>query len=694
MIDKLVSNYMKIYGKEVLEQRAIPDFRDGLKPVHRRILFSLYENRVFPNSHFIKSARIVGDTLGKYHPHSDQAIYDSLVGMAHLRYKPIVPQGNYGNPYTNYPPAAMRYTEVKLSKIGMLFFEMMPIADMVPNYDERSMEPLFLPTRFPFLLTNGSQGIAVGAVTNIPPHNLKEVVETIQFFIKNRNAKIEDLVDILKGPDYPCGGILLSDRKAVINLYKNGHGILKYSCDYHIDGNQLIITSYAPSFNYVSFMEHCDKLSKDGLIDFVRDETDKKKGIRIVVGFNDFSLLKKNVISKLTTSVAYRFNITERIDPENSIFKSVNLLTLLNDWINYRKTIEEKSIKNRINELTSEISKVEAKLIALRNMKRLFKVLSSSGSVEDLKKSLGITTEQAEYILSIPIGSIAKRNEESLISDLDKLNEEMGECNSKLSNLDQVIYEDLERFKSMSDDRLTKIGESKYVVKQSYEKTYLFFNRDTKRIRLSKTIDRVGLNTKIIDATKGVMIATDKLISLYSASELKSKRKLSKDVVDVDSLKEYVLTINSKGRYSLMRVPDKKHFNTIKGTIVQIVGLDKEDMISVLSQGKKKRIRIVKFSDLKLSNRIGRGRLVDKRFKAGRAFVVNKDDLALNSKGELIKMDDCLSSKNIHIIGDFNLVIYLAGKQRRPTRLFLSKEDLLSRRKRFLKRIVEVSKLV
>ncbi|MGD9474900.1 MAG: DNA gyrase subunit A, partial [Eubacteriaceae bacterium] len=291
--DEMKNSYID-YAMSVIIGRALPDVRDGLKPVHRRILYAMSELGMTPDKQFRKSARIVGDVLGKYHPHGDAAVYDAMVRMAQewsTRYLTVNGQGNFGS-IDGDSAAAMRYTEAKMGKIAveMLRDINKETVDFVPNFDESEKEPSVLPAKFPHILVNGSSGIAVGMATNIPPHNLGEVIDGTVAFIDNPDISADELMKHIKGPDFPTGGVLLG-KSGIKSAYKTGRGRVKVRGKVEIHTTkkgkkQLVVTEIPYMVNKAKLIEKIAELVKDKRIEGIsdlRDESDLKKGISIVI---------------------------------------------------------------------------------------------------------------------------------------------------------------------------------------------------------------------------------------------------------------------------------------------------------------------------------------------------------------------------------------------------------------------------
>src|SRR5213082_2385098 len=312
--DQMRESYMD-YAMSVIVGRALPDARDGLKPVHRRVLFSMNENGLQPTRPYRKSAFIVGEVMGKYHPHGDTAIYDTLVRLAQdfaMRYPLADPQGNFGS-IDDDPAAAMRYTEARLSRIAMEMLRDLDsdTVDFVPNYDGRSLEPLVLPSRFPNLLVNGSGGIAVGMATNIPPHNLREVAAGVQWFLEHPEADPEELLEALmqriQGPDFPTGALIVG-RDGIADAYRTGRGSVRMRAVIEVEEDnrgrkQLVITELPYQVNPDALAEKIADLVRDGRISGiadVKDESSARTGQRLVI------VLKRDAIAKVVLNNLYK----------------------------------------------------------------------------------------------------------------------------------------------------------------------------------------------------------------------------------------------------------------------------------------------------------------------------------------------------------------------------------------------------
>ncbi|MBN1364865.1 MAG: DNA gyrase subunit A [Syntrophaceae bacterium] len=388
--DEMKKSYMD-YAMSVIIGRAIPDVRDGLKPVHRRVLYSMYEMGNRHNKPYKKSARIVGDIIGKYHPHGDVAVYDTLVRMAQefsLRYLLVEGQGNFGS-IDGDPPAAMRYTEVRLARIAdeVLADLEKDTVDYVPNYDESLQEPSLLASRVPLLLLNGTSGIAVGMATNIPPHNLKEVVNGIIACIKNPDITVDQLMRYIPGPDFPTGGFI-NGREGIIEAYKTGRGIIRMRARALIEKNarndreSIVITEIPYQVNKAALIEKVSELVRDkkiaGIAD-LRDESDRD-GIRIVID------LKRDENSAIILNQLYKYTQMESTfgiimlaisEGRPQVF---NLKEALEKFISFRRDVVVRRTRFDLARAQERAHILEGLIIALNNIDAIIKVIKASKS--------------------------------------------------------------------------------------------------------------------------------------------------------------------------------------------------------------------------------------------------------------------------------------------------------------------------
>jgi DNA gyrase subunit A len=473
--DEMKKSYMD-YAMSVIIGRALPDVRDGLKPVHRRILFAMYEVGNRHNKPYKKSARIVGDIMGKYHPHGDMAIYDTLVRMAQdfsLRYMLIDGQGNFGS-IDGDPPAAMRYTEVRLARITdeVLADLEKDTVDYVPNYDETLQEPALLATKVPLLLLNGTSGIAVGMATNIPPHNLTEIINGTIAFIKNPEITIEQLMRHIPGPDFPTAGFI-NGREGILSAYKTGRGIIRLRARALIEKNarndkeSIVITELPYQVNKATLIEKISELVRDKKISGVadlRDESDRE-GIRVVID------LKRDENSAIILNQLYKFTQMETsfgiimlaiCDGRPQVF---NLKEIIEKFIAFRKQIVIRRTQFDLARARERAHILEGLIIALNNIDEIIKVIKAAKNPSEASVALcakfHLSEIQAKAILEMRLQRLTGL-------ERAKIDEEYAEVTALIAKLAgiladpqkvlQVIMDELNEIKSRyGDERRTEI---------------------------------------------------------------------------------------------------------------------------------------------------------------------------------------------------------------------------------------------
>ncbi len=432
--DEVKTAYLN-YAMSVIVSRALPDVRDGLKPVHRRLLFSMDELGLHPNSATKKSARITGDTMGKYHPHGDASLYDALVRMAQdfsLRYTLVQGQGNFGS-IDGDPPAAMRYTEAKLSRIGdeMLQDLKKETVDFVPNYDESLKEPSVLPAAVPNLLVNGSSGIAVGMATNMAPHNLVEVADAVCAQIDDPEISIEALMQFVKGPDFPTGGIIFG-RRGIKEAFKTGRGKIvvrgKFVLETSKTGKEAIIFNEIPySVNKANLIIRIAELVRDKVIDGIsdlRDESDRD-GMRIVIE------LKKGAIAKIVLNQLFSHTALQSSFSVNNLAlvsgkpKCLNLKELIHYFIEHRVDVVTRRTKFDLRKAEERAHILEGLVIALANIDEVVAIIKASRDIELAKKNLCdrflLSDIQAQAIVDMRLGRLTSLEVEKLKAELEEI---------------------------------------------------------------------------------------------------------------------------------------------------------------------------------------------------------------------------------------------------------------------------------
>lgn len=432
--DEVKTDYLN-YAMSVIVSRALPDVRDGLKPVHRRLLYAMDSLGLRPGSATKKSALIVGETMGKYHPHGDQAIYDALVRMAQdfsLRYPLIKGQGNFGS-MDDDPPAAMRYTEAKISKIGdeMLNDLQKETVDFVPNYDESFNEPSVLPSAIPNLLISGSSGIAVGMATNMAPHNLGEICEAICSIIDNPDSTNEDLMSFVKGPDFPTGGVIFG-RKGIKEAYRTGRGKLlirgKFNIETTKQGKEKIVFTEIPyNVNKALLLEKIGQLMRDKVIDGIANANDEsdRDGIRIVIELKKGAIVKF-ILNQLfsNTQLQTTFGIIN-LALVNGKPQLLTLRELVHHFVEHRVDVVTRRTRYDLRKAEERAHILEGLLIALANIDEVIAVIKASRDVATARLKLQerflLSEAQSEAIVEMRLGRLTSLEVEKLQQELDEL---------------------------------------------------------------------------------------------------------------------------------------------------------------------------------------------------------------------------------------------------------------------------------
>ncbi len=438
------------YAMSVIIGRAIPDIKDGLKPVHRRVLYAMYESGTYYNKPYKKSARIVGDVIGKFHPHGDQAAYDTLVRMAQdfsLRYLLVDGQGNFGS-VDGDPPAAMRYTEVRLKKLA---HELMADLDketvnFVPNYDESLTMPEVLPSKFPNLLVNGGNGIAVGMATNIPPHNLTEVCDGVIHLIEHPNAGLKDILKYVQGPDFPTGGIIYG-RQGFLDAYKDGRGILHLRAKTVIERaakgekDKIVVTEIPYQVNKSRLLESIAALVNEKKIEGVadiRDESDRE-GMRVVVEVKRGELpeiILNNLYKHTQLQISFGIIMLAIVDKQPKV---LSLVDMMKYFIAHRKEVILRRTRFDLRKAEERAHILEGLVICLDNLDAVIKLIRASKTVDEARRGLmekfGLTLIQAQAVLELQLQRLSQL--ERL-----KIQEEYAELKKRIAELRRILKDE------------------------------------------------------------------------------------------------------------------------------------------------------------------------------------------------------------------------------------------------------------
>lgn len=456
------------YAMSVIISRALPDVRDGLKPVHRRILWDMEQQGFRPDRPFVKCARVTGDTMAKYHPHSSGAIYDALVRLAQpfsVRHPLIDFHGNYGSP--DFGPAAERYTECRLSPLAMRLLDGIDenTVDFIPNYDGTTTQPVVLPARFPNLLVNGSQGIAVGMATNIPPHNLGEVIDATIHLIDHPDATPDDLMQFVKGPDFPTGGLILG-RAGIMEAYRTGRGSVKMRAKAEIeeagkrgDRFQIVVTEMPYQVSHDAVATRIKELADSGElagIDDVNDETSQKTGTRFVITLKrdaNANVVLNNLFKLTQLQTSFPVNMVALVD---QVPRTLNLVQALDAYIAHQIEVITRRSEFRLARAQRRAHIVEGLLKAINVIDQVIALIRASDDRAAAREGLmrepfSFSEEQAEHILDMRLGQLTRLSRIDLQEELDKLREAITELETILADearKRQVVKDELNEIKS------------------------------------------------------------------------------------------------------------------------------------------------------------------------------------------------------------------------------------------------------
>ncbi len=476
-IDSSIEESYLAYSMSVIIGRALPDARDGLKPVHRRILYAMHELGLTSKVAYKKSARIVGDVIGKYHPHGDNAVYDALVRMAQdfsMRLELVDGQGNFGS-IDGDNAAAMRYTEARMTKASEEILRDIDkdTIDFVPNYDDTLKEPDILPSRLPNLLVNGANGIAVGMATSIPPHRIDEIIDALVHVLENPNAGLDEILEFVKGPDFPTGGIIYG-KAGIIEAYKTGRGRVKVRAKVHVEktkNKEIIVLDEMPfQTNKAKLVEQISDLAREKQIEGiseVRDESDRE-GIRVVIELkrDAMSEIVLNHLYKLTTmETTFSIILLAIYNKEPKIF---TLLELLRLFLNHRKTIIIRRTIFELEKAKARAHVLEGYLIALDNIDEIVRLIKTSQSPETAKNALmerfTLSEIQSKAILEMRLQRLTGLERDKIKEEYQNLLELISDLNGILKSEDRlnevVKTELLEVKEQFSSQRRTKIQEA------------------------------------------------------------------------------------------------------------------------------------------------------------------------------------------------------------------------------------------
>ncbi|MEZ5816725.1 MAG: DNA topoisomerase IV subunit A [Hyphomicrobiaceae bacterium] len=438
------------YALKTIMDRALPDVRDGLKPVHRRIVYAMRELGLVPTAAYMKSARVVGDTMGKLHPHGDQAIYDAMVRLAQdfaSRYPLIDGQGNFGN-IDGDNPAAQRYTEARLTSVAEALLEGIDedAVDFRPNYDEREDEPVVLPAAFPNLLANGASGIAVGMATNIPPHNVDEICQALLYLIKHKGAGIEKLMDFVQGPDFPTGGILVEPKESMTEAYRTGRGSFRLRARWHREetgrgGYQIVVTEIPYQVRKSALVEKIAELIQEKKLPLLGDMRDESaEDIRLILEPRARTVDPVVLMESLfkLTELEIKFGLNMNVLTAGQIPAVLGLKEVMQLWLEHRQEVLIRRTEHRLQKIAHRLEVLAGYLIAYLNIDEVIRIVRfEEEPKQKLMDKFGLTDVQAEAILNLRLRSLSRLEEQEIRAEHDKLTGEQRDLKGLVADEDR-----------------------------------------------------------------------------------------------------------------------------------------------------------------------------------------------------------------------------------------------------------------
>lgn len=455
--EELSKRYLS-YAMSTIVARSLPDVRDGLKPVHRRLMYAMRQLKLDPKSGFKKCARVVGDVIGKYHPHGDSAVYGAMVRLAQdfsVRYPLVDGQGNFGN-IDGDGAAAMRYTEARLTEFALALMEGLNenCVDFMDTYDGEEQEPVVMPAAVPNLLCNGSAGIAVGMATNIPPHNLSEVADALLYLIKNPECDIANLVKYVKGPDFPTGGLLIADQKAIIDAYTFGKGYFRIRAKWEKEDlgkgqYQIIVTEIPYQVVKSKLIEKIAQLLEDKKLPLLADVRDESaQDIRIVLEPKnrtvDANLLMEHLFKQ--TELETRFAMNMNVLSSDGVPKVMSLKEVLKEYLNHRHKVLIRRSQHRLDKILARLEILSGYLVAYLNLDEVIRIIREEDDAKaKLMATFMLTDNQAEAILNMKLRNLRKLEEEEIRAEFDELTEEK-------NSLEALLDSEELRFNRLSEE--------------------------------------------------------------------------------------------------------------------------------------------------------------------------------------------------------------------------------------------------
>ena len=620
--DTIKSAYLE-YAMSVIVGRALPDVRDGLKPVHRRILYAMNNLNLSASRPYAKSARVVGDVVGKYHPHGDAAIYDALVRLAQdfsMRYQLVDGQGNFGS-VDGDEPAAMRYTEVRLRRISALLIRDLDknTVDFQPNYDNSLNEPVVFPTCLPTLLMNGSSGIAVGMATNIPPHNLSELLGAINYLIDNRkNYRLEELLDYIKGPDFPTAGQIVG-RGGILSAYKTGRGVItvrgRAEFEQHKRQTMIVINELPYAVNKSRFVEQVADLASKGSLPIsdVRDESDRQ-GMRVVIvlktGQHEQTVL--NMLYKQTNlQTSYGINMRAVINKQPKV---LNLASILLHFIDHRIDVITRRTRFDLRKSILQLEIIEALIKALGDIDQVVAIIRNSENAKAAEIALAdrhaLSQRQAKAILDMRLQRLTSLEQTKLKDEQAKLKADIERFQAILADpkkLQEIIKTELAEIKQQySDERRTEIIDDDSLLDEadliSPEQSLVTVSREgyVKRTALDEYQKqnrggkgKLGMSTRAEDSAEHILVgSTHDSCLFFSSSGLVYSKKIYQ-------LPKFSRTAKGRAIINLLDLPSDQRIVSLMRLPQDSKAEDELCLVMVTAQGVAKKTSLSEYRNLR-----------------------------------------------------------------------------------------------
>ncbi len=688
LTSQIVIDNLREYGFYTLEDRALADVRDGLKPVQRRLLWSMHKLKRHSTAVPVKCATVIGDTMGRYHPHGDTAIYGALITMSWLRTSLVQQHGNFGdkNSLIEAPPAAHRYTETQLTEFADRIFDDIGIMPMVKSFTEEHEEPFLLPIRAPLLVVNGCIGVALGLATHIPPHNLKEALHATMEVLDNPECTTDDLLKHIKGPDYGSG-VLLSKKADLRKLYETGQGRLQFACNYHFEeapsGNQrLVITGLNPGFKANKLEEVTKELFDAKLLDSAaNDEGSLEAGTKIVVEFSDPKILNDRVLPLLRSSLTYQlYALDNKKKP-----RLYGLKEMLEVFLNFRRKVEYRALQADRAAVVKKRDVDAARVAAIKQLplvtKLLTKVKTEGDLIEKLQEFLCLNEDQATVIAATRVRSLITANAVQLEINVVTCNERIREIDNNLGDIDQVVRKRLEQMLRYGDNRGTKLRSTKddldleaqcanyYVGVTAAGKVESFTELPTKSRAAWPYVDLVPTPGKF------AVVSEDNIGQSIAISFLDKFDKSVARILGVASeTHDCMVAVASDATYVAFP-PDQRRtqFNTFKKAPEEIVfagGMREGDRLVIVFDAEfgEGEDAVLQVKDLKVTRPNVQARklpgLGRKKHKVANAYVLPADTITMGPKGEELGEGEASALAYWPFsVGERNLVVLENGKR-------------------------------